>query len=202
MTPRGWLAWAALATVLVVPVGVAATSPLLEWRGPIYVAAGLAGVVGLALLPLQPLLATHRLPGVAAARGRRLHRGIGIALLGAVVVHVAGLWVTSPPDVIDVLLLRSPTPFSLWGVSAMWALVGAALVVAVRRRPPLRGRTWRIAHTALTAVVVVGTVMHALLIEGTMGTVSKAVLCAAALGATVWGVVPRVRSLRQRRGIA
>ena len=186
---RELLTWSVLAVVLVAPIAIAATSPLLEWRGPIYVAAGLAGVIALALLPLQPLLATNRLPGLSAARGRRMHRWIGTALLGAVAAHVVGLWITSPPDVIDVLLLRSPTPFSLWGVLAMWALVGAALALAVRRRPRFRGRTWRVAHAALAAVVVVGTVPHALLIEGTMGTVSKAMLCAAALGATAWGMV-------------
>ena len=30
----------------------------------------------------------------------------------AVVIHVAGLWITSPPDMIDALLFTSPTPFS------------------------------------------------------------------------------------------
>ena len=186
-SPRGLLTWAALAVVLVAPVVVAATSPLLEWRGPVYVAAGLAGVIGLALLPLQPLLARDRLPGVSAVRGRRLHRWIGVVLLAAVAAHVVGLWITSPPDVVDALLLRSPTSFSPWGVLAMWALVVAALAAAARRRPRFRGRAWRLAHVASASAVVVATVLHALLIEGTMGTVSKAVLCVLALGATAWG---------------
>ena len=202
-TWRGAAAWVALGIVLIVPIGIAASSPLLEWRGPIYIAAGFAGVIALALLPLQPLLATDRLPGLSVARARRLHRGIGIALLAAVVLHVAGLWLTSPPDVVDALLLRSPTPFSSWGVIAMWALVGAALAAAARGHPGLRSRPWRVAHAVMTSVVVIATVLHALLIEGTMGTVSKAALCVVALGTTGWGMAEAMKrrmSLRRGRG--
>ncbi|MEM9060001.1 MAG: hypothetical protein AAGD13_06020 [Pseudomonadota bacterium] len=38
-------------------------------------------------------------------------------------------------------------------------------------------------HLALTMIVVIGTVVHAMQIEGTMETVSKAMLCALVLGA-------------------
>jgi hypothetical protein len=47
-------------------------------------------------------------------------------LVVAVVVHVGGLWITSPPDMIDALLLTSPTPFSAFGVIAMWAIFAVA----------------------------------------------------------------------------
>ena len=186
------LPWAALAIALAVPIAVAARSPLLAWRDPLYIAAGLAGVVALALLLVQPLLAGGRLPGLPGARGRRVHRRVGIALVAAVALHVAALWVTSPPDVIDALLLRSPTPFSLWGVIAMWATFAAALSAALRGRVRARPARWRLVHRGLTAVVVAGSVAHAMLIEGTMGTASKALLCALALGATAWVIaVPR-----------
>ena len=115
--------------------------------------------------------------GPAGQRGRRVHRFVGGILVAAVVIHVAGLWITSPPDVVDALVFASPTPFSAWGVIAMWAVFAAALLAALRRRLRLRPRMWRFAHTALAAVVVVGSIVHALLIEGTMETVSKAVLC-------------------------
>jgi hypothetical protein len=46
-------------------------------------------------------------------------------------------------------------------------------------------RTWRIAHMVLAVVIVLGTVVHGLLIEGTMETVSKAALCALVLAATM-----------------
>ena len=102
----------------------------------------------------------------------------------AVVIHVAALWLTSPPDVVDALLFASPTPFSVWGVIAMWAVFVSALLAALRRRMRLRPRLWRLAHKALALVIVVGTVLHALLIQGTMETVTKAVLCALILAAT------------------
>ncbi|MGD9507633.1 MAG: ferric reductase-like transmembrane domain-containing protein [Geminicoccaceae bacterium] len=164
-------------------MAVAAASPLLAWRDPIYIAAGFAGVLAMGLLLLQPLLAGGYLPGLPMRRGRRLHLWVGVGLVAAVVVHVLGLWRTSPPDMVDALLFRSPTPFSAWGVVAMWALFAAALLAVLRRRLRLRPRIWRPGHTTLAAVVVVGSVVHALLVEGAMGTVSKAALCALALAA-------------------
>lgn len=163
------------------PLAVAATSPLLAWREPIYIAAGLAGVVGLGLLLVQPLLAGGLLPGLRMRASRRLHAWVGAGLVAAVVVHVAGLWVTSPPDVVDALLFRSPTPFSAWGVVAMWAVFAAALLALLRGR--LRLLVWRLCHVTLVMVVVVGSVVHAWLVDGTMGTISKAVLCLLVLAA-------------------
>jgi predicted ferric reductase len=115
----------------------------------------------------------------------------------AVVVHVAGLWITSPPDMIDALLFSSPTPFSPFGVIAMWAIFAVAIIAALRRRLGLRARTWRIVHVPLAIVIVVGGVVHAMLIEGTMETVSKAALCALVLGATI-KVMADLRVLRRR----
>jgi predicted ferric reductase len=101
------------------------------------------------------------------------------------VIHVAGLWITSPPDMIDALLLTSPTPFSPFGVIAMWAIFAVALLAALRRRLGLRPRTWRIAHISLAIVIVAGSVVHAMLIEGAMEMVSKAALCALVLAAAI-----------------
>jgi predicted ferric reductase len=191
-TIRAGLVWAALGVVIAVPLAIAATSPLLAWRQPVYIVAGFAGVVAMALLLLQPLLAGSALPGLPSPRGRRLHGWVGGALVAAVVVHVAGLWATSPPDVIDALLFASPTPFSAWGVIAMWALFAAALLAALRWRLRIRPRIWRLGHTGLVALAVAGSVVHALLIEGTMGTVSKALLC----GAVVLALTKTVADLR------
>ena len=113
-------------------------------------------------------------------------------LVVAIVVHVAGLWFTSPPDMIDALLFASPTPFSPWGVVAMWAIFAVALWAAFRRRLRLRPRAWRNGHMLLAAVIVAGSVLHCLLIEGTMETVSKAVLCALIVAATI-GVMAGLR---------
>ena len=106
-------------------------------------------------------------------------------MFAAVVLHVGALWITSPQDVIDVLLFQSPTPFSVWGVIAMLAIFVTALLAALRRRLRLRPRIWWISHGFLAVVIVVGTVAHAMLIEGTMETVSKAALCGLVLAATM-----------------
>jgi predicted ferric reductase len=174
-----------VATAVFVPIALAAASPLLAWRDPVYVIAGFAGVIAMTLLLVQPLLAGGALPGLSATGWRRIHRGTGGILVAAVVLHVAGLWITSPPDVIDALLFASPTSFSAWGVIAMWAVFATALLAAVRRRFRLRPRAWRLAHTALAVVIAVASVVHALLIQGTMDTVSKALLCLLVLAATI-----------------
>src|ERR1700744_2941129 len=180
---RAALIWGALAIAIGVPIAVAAMSPQLEWRGPVYILAGFSGIVALGLLLVQPLLIAGYLPGLSAYRGRRAHHWIGGAVVVAIVIHVAGLWITSPPDMIDALTFESPTPFSPWGVTAMWAILALAIVALLRRR--LRLRTWRIVHLLLTIGIVAGSVVHAVLIEGAMETISKTALCALVLAAAI-----------------
>lgn len=177
--------WAALALAIAVPIALAAASPQLAWRDPIYISAGFAGVIALGLLLIQPLLIGGYIPGLAARLARPAHRWIGAMLVLALVIHVGGLWITSPPDVIDALLFVSPTPFSDWGVIAMWALFATALLAMFRRRLRLRPRSWRLAHSFLAIIIVIGTVIHAVLIEGTMETMSKIALCALVIAATM-----------------
>jgi multiple sugar transport system substrate-binding protein len=133
---RAALIWSALGVAIAFPLAVAATSPLLVWREPVCIAAGFAGVVAMALVLVQPLLAGGYLPCLPARRGRFYHRVTSAALVVANAIHVGGLWVTGPPDVVDALLLVSPTPFSTWGVAAIWAALAAALLAVLRR--PLR----------------------------------------------------------------
>ena len=190
------LIWAALATAVCVPIAAAAASPLLAWRGPVYILAGFAGIVALGVMLLQPLLIGGYLPGLSGRIGRRAHHWTGGALVVAVVIHVGGLWITSPPDMVDALLFSSPTPFSPFGVIAMWAIFAVALLAAFRRR--LRPRTWRTAHMLLAIVIVVGSVVHGILIEGTMETISKAALCALVLAAAVKAMVD-LRVWRKRK---
>ncbi len=193
------LIWIVPFGVVAASIGAAAMSPLLAWRDPIYIAAGFAGILGLALMLFQPLLAAGWFPGLQLYRSRRVHRWVGAGLVTAIAVHVVGLWITSPPDVIDALTFTSPTPFSNWGVVAMWAIFVAAAMAVLRRR--LRLQTWRIGHSAAVATAVLGTIVHSILIQGTMEPITKAVLCGlvglAALGAIVrlrpWA---KVRSLR------
>jgi predicted ferric reductase len=96
-------------------------------------------------------------------------------------------------------MLRSPTPFSVWGVAGMWALFAAAVLSLLRRR--LSPRSWRVGHTSLVSIVVLGGAVHAMLIEGTMNTTSKAVLCGLAMTATVAAVAsPWLRARRRAPG--
>jgi Ferric reductase like transmembrane component len=193
------LIWATVVAAIAVPMAAAAVSPQLEWRHPVYIVAGFAGIIALGLLLVQPLLIGGYLPGLSAQGRRRLHRWIGGMLVVAVAIHVGALWITSAPDVIDALLFASPTPFSAWGVIAMWATFAAALFATLRRRLRLRLRTWRIGHSFLTGIIVVGTTVHAILIEGTMETVSKVALCALVIVATMKVFADlRVWSIKQR----
>lgn len=198
------LVWTALLAATLVPVAVAATSPLLEYRGLPYIASGLAGAVALALLLVQPLLAGGYLPGLRPAAARRWHRRLGTVLVACVALHVGGLYITSPPDALDALMLVSPTPFSVYGVAAMWAVILTVPLVVLRARLRLRPTAWAWAHNALAVVVVIGTVVHALLIEGTMGAASKWALCVAVLLVTAVVILrlrvvkPLHRALRSR----
>jgi hypothetical protein len=185
------LIWAALVAAICVPIAFAATSELHAYRGPVYIVAGFAGIIGLGLVLVQPLLIGGYLPGLPGYRGRRAHYWIGGALVVTVVVHVGGLWFSSPPDMIDALLFVSPTPFSPFGVIAMWAIFGVALLAAFRRRLGLAPRTWRLGHMLLALIIVVGSVIHGLLIEGTMETMSKVALCALVVLAAIKVMVDR-----------
>ena len=189
---RAWR-WLALTAAVAIPVAVAANSPLLQYRQLVYIVAGFAGIIGMTLLLVQPLLLVSALPGASGRRGRKIHLWTGIGLLIAVIIHIAGLWITSPPDVIDALLFRSPTPFSLWGVIAMWSVLAAAILGIFRHRLALKTHTWRLVHTTVTALVVIGTVIHALEIDGAMGEISKIILCVCVAAAMFWAVL-RLRS--------
>ena len=183
-----YLVWGLLTAAVIIPIAASAMSPLLAWRGPAYIAAGFAGVVAMTLLLVQPLLVGGYLPGLSGRRGRRVHGLVGSLLVLAVVVHVAGLWITSAPDVVDALLFLSPTPFSAYGVIAMGTVFAAALLALFKRKLGKWGvkpQQWRLFHTGFVAVTVIGSVVHALLIEGTMETISKAALCILVVAATV-----------------
>jgi predicted ferric reductase len=185
--------WVFLAAAILIPLIAAGFSPLLKWREPVYIAAGFAGIVAMVFMLVQPLLIGGALPGFSGNSGRRVHFMVGCCLVLAVVVHVAGLWITSPPDVIDALLFRSPTPFSAWGVIAMGCVFAAGVLAVSRRRMKLQQRVWRRWHAVLAAAAVLGGVVHAFLIEGAMETISKAGLCALVVIATGMVVADRLR---------
>lgn len=158
---------------VLLPVALAGLSPLLAYRSVLYILAGFAGSLAMGLLVLQPLAVGGYLPALTPRRARRLHGWVGMAVVLTVVAHVVGLWITSPPDVVDALLFASPTRFSLWGVLAMWAVFFSAGLAILRQRGRLALRPWRALHGLAAVVIVGGTVLHALLIDGTMEPVSK-----------------------------
>lgn len=178
------LTWAGLFGIMATPVLLAAGSPYLTYRNLPYIVGGFAGIVCLALFVIQPLLGAGYLPGPDRTTERRWHRWVGTGIVLCVLLHVGGLYLTSPDDTLDALLLVAPTPFSVYGVLAMGGVVATAILVVLRRRSGLRYATWRILHNALAMIVVVATVIHALQIEGAMEIVSKWALCLAALVAT------------------
>jgi len=141
-----------------------------------------AGIAALCFLLIQPLLAAGYLPGANLLKERRWHRWIGSAIVVAVALHVGA-------DALDALLLVSPTPFSLYGVIGMWAVILTALLVAFRSTLKLPYKLWNTIHNLLAVVVVIGTVVHALMIEGTMGTLSKTFLCVCVLAATATAII-------------
>lgn len=186
--------WVGLLAVIGGPLIASAYSPLLAWRDPIYILAGFAGIFAMGLLFVQPLVIGGYVPGMRGPRARLVHRTVGALLLVAVLIHVGALWITSPPDVIDALLLASPTPFSIWGVLAMWAIFATATLAVVRKRIGLRA--WRILHMLLVVVIAGGTIAHAMLIDGTMEQFSKialSVLVALACAKGVMDVRARLR---------
>lgn len=182
---RPWFVWGCLILIATVAMVAPVFSPLLAWRQPVYIVASFAGVLSLVILLFQPLLMLRKMPGIPISQGRRIHRWVGIGLLSCVAIHVLGLWMTSPPDVVDALLFRSPTLFTPWGVVAMWAVFLSAGIVAVRQRLTSKTLTWQRLHRSLGFVIVVGSVVHAYLIDGTMEWWSKTLLCLAVVIATI-----------------
>ncbi len=196
---KAFLVWTCLGAAIAVPIVIAAKSPLLQWRQPVYIAAGFAGIVAMVAVLIQPLLVAGLLPALTGRRRSRAHRIGGVVLILAVIAHVAGLWITSPPDMIDALTFSAPTTFSPLGVISMWMLFAAASLALLRRHLP--ARVWRVGHTVSVALAALTAVAHAMLIEGTMGTLSKTALCLLVLAATAKAVLQFQpwRSLRLTR---
>ena len=187
--------------LMLVPLLMAASSPLNDARNTSYIVGALAGVAALALLLPQPLLAAGYLHlGVQA---RRWHRVVGCLVTLCLVIHVIGLYITSPDDMTDALLLVSPTPFSLFGVVGFWAMMLVVVFVAFRKRMSLSPSTWKLVHNVMGVLVVGSSVIHVLMIEGTMEARSKLLLCIVLVIATIVSVLHlRVfRPLSKRKSI-
>lgn len=165
-------------------MAIAALNPLQTSRNIAYIIGGLAGICALCILLVQPLLAVGYLTHSRITTSRRWHRWLGTSLIFLVAIHVGGLYLTSPDDTSDALMLVAPTPFSLYGVIGLWALGLTALLVALRKRLAFTDMTWKIIHNLLAVVVVISSVIHAVMIDGAMGSLSKQLLCICVVVAT------------------
>lgn len=195
--------WLIVAAIAAVPVIAAALSPLQRGRETLWIIGGMAGVVALSLLFVQPLFTATAPVLTAARKGISWHRWGGVAIIAMVGLHVGALYAYSPEDVMDALLLVAPTPFSLYGVIGLWCVILTGVLAAARRRLRLGHRRWRIAHSVLAVAIVSATAVHAVLIEGAMEEISKLAICFAALATTTFGAVEInvLGPLRRRRAL-
>jgi predicted ferric reductase len=195
--------WLIVAAIAAVPVIAAALSPLQRGREFLWITGGMAGVVALSLLFVQPLFTATAPVLTAAGAGIRWHRWGGVAIIAMVALHVGALYAYSPEDVMDALLLVAPTPFSLYGVISLWCVILTGALAAARRKLRLGHRRWRIAHSVLAVAIVSSAAVHAVLIEGAMEEISKLAICLAALATTTFGVVEIniLGPLRRRRAL-
>ena len=161
------LIWLAVLAAMSLPLFIAATSPLLQWRQPIYIVAGLAGVVALILLFVQPLLAAGA-SGVAdggtvpADLGWSWWHVLALVLLAAAAGLVVRTWQWSPGRGVglglSVLALLVALHVLGWSAGARaGVLVGASAAAAVGMvllRGPA-GRVWLGPVTAAGSALVV-----------------------------------------------
>ena len=194
-------AWLLSALTAILPIGAAAASPLLGGREWLWITGGMAGVVALSLLAVQPLLVAAAPALLAPKAGVTWHRVGGIAIMAMVALHIGALYAYSPDDVTDILLLSAPTSFSIYGVIGLWCLILTALLTAVRRIYRLSYTAWRIAHSVLAVLLVGASVIHTIQIEGAMEAYSKLAICIVAMALTTAGVleVNVLSRLRRRR---
>ena len=171
------------------PLAVAVLSPLQTSRNAAYIIGGLAGVAALGILLLQPILAAGFIPGTHLSKQRRWHSVTGGLLIALVLVHVIGLYLTSPPDMIDALLLVAPTLYSVYGVIALWGVILLGIVALPLIKKRIKPTAWRLIHHTIGVIVVGSTVTHAVMIDGAMGWRSKLMLCIAAVLATLTAIV-------------
>lgn len=166
-----------VAALILIPLAIAVINPLQTSRNFAYIIGGLAGICALCILLVQPLLAAGYLTHTRLTDSRRWHRRLGTSLIFLVALHVVGLYLTSPDDMSDALILVAPTLFSLYGVIGLWALALTALLVTLRKRLPFTDMIWKTMHNLLAVVVVISSVIHAVMIDGAMGVLSKQLLC-------------------------
>jgi len=142
---------------------------------------GLSGLVVAAVLPSR-LRALTRAFGVDGVQ--LVHRTIGGAVVGLVLVHIACV-VAADPTTIRLIDPTTATPASRAAIAATLALLALLTLTVTRARQ--RYEAWRWVHLALTAAAVIGSAMHVLLL-GRLVTDPVMAPVFAVLGATAVAV--------------
>jgi predicted ferric reductase len=197
-----WAGFAVLAVIVSAPVVVSSLSPLQTGRTITWVLGTAAGVLGLSLLVVQMILPTRWLYVMLGGSNLRWHRRLGLAVAALVIAHVVGLYLYSPDDIGDALILQAPT-YSRLGVLSAWCMLLTVGLALARRRLPLLYDDWQILHSVL-AVAVTGTAVgHVLLLEGTLDGLAEWLVCLAAVAAATAGIVywHVLRPLERRKRI-
>jgi predicted ferric reductase len=112
---------------------------------------------------------------------------------------VVGLYVYSPDDVRDALVLAAPT-YSRLGVLSAWSVGLSVALALARRRLGLTYSDWQILHSALAVAIVTTAVGHTVMIQGTLDGPAELLAGGAALVAVSAAVVYQhvLRPLRRR----
>ena len=197
---RRWLGGVAIAVLLVVPLVASILSPIGTGRSFPWIAATLAGVLAFSLLIVHMLLPTHWLYLLLRGRNLRWHRRLGVGIVALVVAHVAGLYVYSPDDIGNALVLQAAT-YSRLGVIAAWCMVLTVGLARARHRLPLSHDNWQVVHSMLAVAITGLAVGHVVLHQGTLDGPAEWLLCIAALAAVTSAVVywHILRPMRRRR---
>jgi predicted ferric reductase len=175
------------ALLLLLPTVLAATSPLQTGRDTIWIVGTLAGVLAMSLLVMQVLLPSGWLNFLVNDHKITWHRVLGISITVLVLAHVVGLYLYSPDDIGDALILAAPT-YSRLGVLSAGCLLLSLVLALARQKLPLIYTDWQILHSAL-AVAVVGTaIAHVAMLQGTLDGFAEGLLCGSIAIAVVMSI--------------
>jgi predicted ferric reductase len=182
-----WIGQGVLLAFVILPVLLAALHPLQAGREPLWVWGTLAGVLALSLIVIQVLLPTGWLNLALGEQNWRWHRILGISVTGLVFAHILGLYLYSPDDIGDALVLAAPT-YSRLGMLSLGCLVLTVALALMRHRLPLTLSDWQIFHSVLAMAVVGTAVAHVLLLQGTLDGFAEGLLCGSAVVAVLMAV--------------
>jgi predicted ferric reductase len=141
----------------------------------------------------------------------RVHRYLGIGVLGLVLAHVAVVVLGNPAKGLSYLDLVNASPTMRAGTIATLALVLLSVTSLLRRRLRLPYGFWRIVHVVLAATALAGAAVHVVLLDNLIRSDGMGIWLAAVSAALLvvlavrWAVRPlqagfRVLGVRRESG--